>query len=494
MSQMSDTIKKLSVEYESKNGDDTIIIPYEKFNLTQPRDKNEVALTLNNIIIAYTTRKNEQGKVIDQMGEIYSQNNIKIGETVEDGQIKCDLEIITSLIENQQRKLNELIGDFTVAGADTLDNQGRIESFIELVNREIVTMNKEQKEKYDSFKADYERGINDISRESVEGRRNKKDELDKKIENMDIVKNKENAELVKSMAEQDLGFEISKIVPIEDSLFYDNNPDVVRGKAYFSVDTQGRPQIIYSNNGKFEKANGFRDSQNKSSRLAIMTSDDQNIEEKNIYGSLKSERNGVSYAFAYGDYGVPELIEVRPNPNGGLSEVEKGIGRKVQLNNTSYNDINREGNTRDNITRETFKIGHGYSSDGHPISGISRKMQQINDDRNQDGNIEDISPEDLAQNINLRIESAFVRVEQKLKESGIDLDSEEENNIRNELKESMEKDNIVFDDEAVDSYCQKYIKIKEAKEKVEQNKPEKEEDVEEYEGPTLYNTHRRSWM
>lgn len=488
MSKMINTIKSLAEEYELLDNEEVIIMPYESFNLTQPDEKNEVALTLNDIIVACTIKKDESGKIIDQMSQIYSKNGVKIGETVESGQIKCELEIISSLIESQQKKLDELTGNFTVAGASTLDDQGRIESYIELVNREIVTMNKRQKEEYDKLKTEYERDTDTFDDKDIESKRSKKEELDRNVENINIIKNKEDAETVKELAEQDLGFGIQNIVPIEDSLFYENNPSVVNGKAFFSVDTKGKPQIIYSNNGKFEKSDGFQESQNKSSRLPIMTADDKYIQEKNVYGSIKSTRNDIGYAFAYGDYGVPELIEVRPNKNGGLEEVEKGIGRKVTLYNTSYNDINREGNTKNNITRETFRVENGYSTDGHPTEGVSKKVQQINDDRAQDGNIEDITPEDLANNVDLRIQNAYVRIEQKLKQDGVNLTSNDEQEIRLNIKDKIENDNMLFDDEGVDTYCDEYKKTQEIKE------DEREDVEEEQEPPTLYNTHKRPWM
>ena len=123
-------------------------IPYKEFYLTQPSKNNEVALKLENVIMVAKEKIINQYKETIRVFELYDENLQKIGTGVQGEKFIADKEILSSIIETQQRALDKLEGNYKIANIDTMDNEGRIESYFEMVNRKMVVMNEKQKEKY----------------------------------------------------------------------------------------------------------------------------------------------------------------------------------------------------------------------------------------------------------------------------------------------------------------------------------------------------------
>lgn len=451
-------------------------IPYDNFYLTQPRSSNEVAAELKNVILVAKEKIADRYGSVKRVFELYSSEMKKIGVGEQGERFVSDKEILESLLQAQQRQLDELQSGLKVAGIDSIDSQGRIESYFELVNRKLIVMNEEQKEKYDRLKGDYERSITGAS---YDAKIDAKKEFDKKQEeeiNRDNINNKENAAAVKAMASNDLGFEVDKITPIEDDLFYDNNPQVERGRAFLVMDTQRRPQIVRFQGGKMEKAPDFTESIAQTGEADVLRNDDQGIETKHTYGQISKTNNGsdsLSYSIELGDFGEPKLLEQRPNKGAKVEQRDKYLVREVQTNNTDYMDVNREGNTINNVTRETFKE-YGYTDDSHPDS-ISEKKKKISRDQDMNDDKEsDFTPEDLADNVELRLDNAIKKIKAELKEYGIELTSDEEKAIKDDIRATLEDTDIIYCDDVVEKYCEEYVTKRKQE---EQEKKQDSQDV-----------------
>lgn len=451
-------------------------IPYDNFYLTQPRSSNEVAAELKNVILVAKEKIADRYGSVKRVFELYSSEMKKIGVGEQGERFVSDKEILESLLQAQQRQLDELQSGLKVAGIDSIDNQGRIESYFELVNRKLIVMNEEQKEKYDRLKGDYERSITGAS---YDAKIDAKKEFDKKQEeeiNRDNINNKENAAAVKAMASNDLGFEVDKITPIEDDLFYDNNPQVERGRAFLVMDTQRRPQIVRFQGGKMEKAPDFTEAIAETGEADKLTNDNQIIKTEHTYGQTSKTNAGsdsLSYSIILGDFGEPKLLEQKPNKGAKLEQRDKFLGREVQTNNTDYMDVNREGNTINNVTRETFKE-YGYTDDSHPDS-ISEKKKKISRDQDTNDDKEsDFTPEDLADNVELRLDNAIEKIKAELKEYGIELTSDEERAIKDDIRATLEDTDIIYCDDVVEKYCEEYVTKRKQE---EQEKKQDSQDV-----------------
>lgn len=451
-------------------------IPYDKFYLTQPKSSDEVAAELKNVILVAKEKIADRYGSVKRVFELYDSQLRKIGVGEQDERFVSDKEILESLLQAQQRQLDELQSGLKVAGIDSMDNQGRIESYFELVNRKLIVMNEKQKEKYDRLKGDYERTIIGTS---YDAKIDAKKEFDKKQEeeiNKDNINNKENAAAVKEMASNDLGFEVDKITPIEDDLFYDNNPQVERGRAFLVMDTQRRPQIVRFQGGKMEKAPDFTEAIAETGEADVLRNDDQSIETKHTYGQISKTNNGsdsLSYSIELGDFGEPKLLEKRPNKGAKVEQRDRYLVREVQTDNTDYMDVNREGNTINNVTRETFKE-YGYTDDSHPDS-ISNKKKMISRDKDmKDDKESDFTPEDLADSVELRLDNAIERIKAELKETGIELTSDEEKAIKDDIRDTLEDTDIIYCDDVVEKYCEEYVAKREQE---EQEKEQGTQDV-----------------
>jgi hypothetical protein len=451
-------------------------IPYKEFYLTQPSKNNEVALKLENVIMVAKEKIINQYKETIRVFELYDENLQKIGTGEQGEKFIADKEILSSIIETQQRALDKLEGNYKIANIDTMDNEGRIESYFEMVNRKLVVMNEKQKEKYDRLKDNYERNIFDANYDKKVNEKGKFDkEVRDNIENNNI-NNKEDDETMKQIAEQDLGFEVFKMTPIEDDLFYDNNQQIDRYRAFLIVDTEMKPQIVTMKNGKMEKADGFDEATKTTGEAAIMRNDDKKIEQNHTYGEIRKNNNGADsfvYSIEFGTYGDPKLLEMKPNRGSKFEQKNKYLVHEVQTGNTDYEDVNREGNTVKNITRQKFSERPGYNDDSHPNNTSDQNKKIVND---MAGNKEsDFTPEDLAESKTIRLDNALKKVKEELNEQGIKYDSSDMKKIKNDVEQDIEKDEDIFCDEKVEQYVKNFIEYKK-EQKQEQKTPKDKED------------------
>lgn len=453
-------------------------VPYDKFYLTQPESNDEVAAELKNVILVAKEKIVDRYGSVKRIFELYDSQLRKIGVGEQGERFVSDKEVLESLLQSQQRQLDELQCGLKVAGIDSMDNQGRIESYFELVNRKLIVMNEEQKEKYDRLKGDYEGTITGASYDTTIAEKEKFDKNQEEEINKNNINNKENAEAVKAMANNDLGFEVDKITPIEDDLFYDNNPQVERGRAFLVMDTQGRPQIVRFQAGMMEKAPDFSESVAKTGEADVLRNDEQNIETRHTYGQISKTNAGsdsLSYSIELGDFGEPKLLEQRPNKGSKVEQRDRFLVREVQTSNTDYVDVNREGNTVKNVTREAFSE-YGYTDDSHPDS-ISSKKKMISHDKDmKDGKESDFTPEDLADSVDLRLDNAIEKIKTELKKDTIELTSDEEKAVRDDMRNTLEDTDIIYCDDAVKKYCQEYVAKREQEEQ-EKKQEQESQDV-----------------
>lgn len=79
-------------------------IPYKEFYLTQPSKNNEVALKLENVIMVAKEKIINQYKETIRVFELYDENLQKIGTGEQGEKFIADKEILSSIIETQQRR------------------------------------------------------------------------------------------------------------------------------------------------------------------------------------------------------------------------------------------------------------------------------------------------------------------------------------------------------------------------------------------------------
>lgn len=456
----------LNKKFESTERNERLMyaIPYESIPVTAGKSDDEIALTLNNVILVV------REKIIDKYGntergyEIYSENAQRIASTEEDGKIKFDKEILDDLIKSQIKAIED--AGLTPAGADTLDDQGRVESYFEMINRRLVIMNGEQKQKYEQSKLDgrSDECLQKISEKNMSPQKNK-----------EAAKNMEQEEAKKNL-EQDLGIKVHKATLIDDDLFFENNPDIEAQYAFAVLTDDGKLQIVAEKNGKYEPVKGFDQASSESGRTSIIRNDEDKIETKNTYGSIKSTRypDDVRYSIEFGTYGEIKLLEQRRNTGASIDESDKWLSREVETQNTDFSERNLEGNTINNVTRQSFSIEHGYNDDSHYL-GTNKKIKEINEHRDSNGDV-DFNMESLAESTNLKVNEAIEDISNKLKEKGIILTAQNEENIRADLTNQLENTDIVYCDELVKNYSEKFITEKEAEEKEADKEKESEDE------------------
>lgn len=441
-------------------------IPYNSIPITAGKSDDEVALTLNNVILVVKEKKIDQYDSTERNYEIYDENAQKIAMTEDDGRIKFDREILDDLIKSQIKAIED--AGLIPAGADTLDDQGRIESYFEMINRTLVIMNKEQKQKYEEakLKGEGDKCLKDISERNMSPQKNK-----------EVAKNMEQEE-AKNHLEQDLGIKVRKSTLIDDDLFFENNPDIKSQYVFAVLTDDEKLQIVAENNGKFEPVKGFEGSSNQSGRTSIIRNDEEKIETKNTYGSIKSTEHpdDIRYTAELGTYGEIKLLEQKRNTGASLEESDKWLSREVETQNTDFSERNLEGNTINNITRQSFSVEHGYNDDSHYL-GTNKKIKEINKHRNAHGDV-DFNFESLAESTSLKVNEAIEDISNKLKEKGSILNSKDEEKIRADLTNQIENSDIIYCDELIEQYTEEFIKNKKQKDKVKENDSNEKEKTE----------------
>ncbi len=250
-------------------------IPYNSIAITAPKKgSNEIALTLENVVLAVKHRELNDG-TIEKIFEVFNENAKRIIETDTNGKMKFDKEIMHELLKD---KIKMIRGNgLEVAGLTVNeDGKARIESYFEMLGRKLVVMNKEQKERLDNSK-DRAKVLKEISDENIDPEEDK-DAIRKE--------NQKEDERAKNNIARDTGIEASKITRVDDPIFYENNPGIVSRSAYAVLTKSGNLQIVSELNNKFEILDCFENSSDKAGRTKIIRNDDNKIDTKNTYGAI----------------------------------------------------------------------------------------------------------------------------------------------------------------------------------------------------------------
>ena len=448
-------------------------VPYKEMPISVPKKSNEVPLILKDVIVVVKEMLIDRYGNTNRIDEMYDKNANLIGAT--DGNHKMELkredlekldkEIFDDLIKQQIKAIED--AGMEVAGNDSLSSQGKIETYFEMVGRRLVILNEEQEQAFER------------SREHGEGEQYLQDESRKNItptEDEKALKNVEQ-EQARARLEQDLNVEISKATLIDDDLFFQNNPDIKSSYAYAVLTKTGEIQIVAEQDGKYRPVDGFKEATAEAGRADIIRNDEAEIETKNTYGAIESTKNAdYRYALELGQYGEIKLLEQRRYHGATIEESDKWLTREVQTENTNFLDRNLEGNKRENIARNTFDA-QSNNKDANSLGnsdnsgGISDKTKKINEHMTAHGD-GDLTFEQLAASVEQRVNDALPKIENKLKEKGVEISDEEETEIKNDVQEKIEKNNVVFCDEVIEEYCDNFIEEK-AKKEPEEDKDNK---------------------
>lgn len=408
---------------------------YKNLYLTNPSKFNEVSLRLENVYVVIKAQRNKIEKEIN----IYNKDKNLIAKTDSDNRVIYGREITEEILKlkNYIKEMKEQGKNYKLP--DT-DKDGKIITYLDEFDKDLVTMNKFQREKYKELK---------------QNGRNGKNEIKKDIQKNCIENKKENG-MMKNIVSSDLGIkseDIKQVTAIKDDLFYDNNPKVARNNAMLVELKTGEIYVVSTNEkGEYEKTAGFENSTAEHARANIITNDDNKIKEENTYGALYSENNkDVRYVITYGSYGAVKLAEERRitlNKSGETIEQHWTPGREVETDNTLMEDRNREGISQSNTTRNMYMKSKNYD---------------INDEaaRLQKSEGEEITVEDITDESNVRIDNAVEEIKTKLKENGIDISDKDEEKIREDVTNGVIEKDEVYSDETVEDYCKEYENEKE---------------------------------
>ncbi len=146
-----------------------------------------------------------------------------------------------------------------------------------------------------------------------------------------------------------------------------------------------------------------------------------------------------------------------------MEESDKYISREVQTDNTNFADRNLEGNENaKNVTARTFQQSRGYKEGKYygnveNVGGIS----DIGKELKEHGDSVDFTMEATATDIGQRVDNAMELIKNEMEERSQEISSDEEEKIRNDLEEKLDKPDSIFCPEDAKEYCDEYIKEKE---------------------------------
>lgn len=425
-------------------------LPYDQFYITNSDKDDEVGFAKQDIYIAVKQLQDSEGK-IKRLFELYDNEMNKFAETGEDGRLKYDKEITDELVKMKQllQKQNEEQGtNFEIAG---LDKEGELEAYMQMMNREIVSLTAEQKKELDNKeKNPKDRGLD-----------NKVDEQAKEAMDEKEQKTQEVAE--------DLGIDpqdIYQINQIRDDSFL-RSEGIKNGEELSAIKTRDGALKMVSKNaeGKFEESPDFKNSTNEMGRTTYATNEYNNMKETNTYGAIYFANDPNKRLSArIGQYGELEVIKqerVTSNPGGETMNNDEtwSPGVLVQSDNTATSDLD---------------LGGRYSTNKVVFNKIDRDNIRMNEEsatiREHGG--ENLTVKDIA-NDSTRGIATFERVKVELNKRGIELTSQE----KEELQQKFEQKGVTFCKDEVETFCDKYEKYKENKENKE-NKEQQENDPE----------------
>ncbi|MBO5179503.1 MAG: hypothetical protein J6B87_04060 [Clostridia bacterium] len=451
-------------------------VPYNSLPVTSPKNENEEAIVLENIILAVKERIIDEYGTTARIFELYTEDGEKIGGTDEDGRMIYDKEIMDELIKEKIRIIRE--SGKEPAGLDSLNS---VESVFDMIGRQLVVMNEEEKERLDSSK-DRRLCLAELTDEH-----DKRDESDMtqeadQSEDYDL-QNPEQENMAMEQMSQDLGIDVHKITKIDphDGAFWENNPDIKTRDAYAALTTDGRLQIVGNNNGKFEPVDGFSDPSNESGRTTVIKNDEDNLHDnvRNTYGALYSTRNpNMRYTLEYGQYGEIKLVEQIRLGSGAIEQSDKYVSREVANSNTDFMEQNLEGNeSSDNITVRTFRQYRGINRDSKVYGNSNGRggTSEIGHTMKNDGH-RDYTMQQFSADEDSRVVSAFGEIVDELNSRNISLDPDEEDTLVQKLRNYLKNNDKIVCKEEVIEYANEIQLNKQIEERKTQNQDVSDQD------------------
>lgn len=438
--------KKIIQEMEDiENERFLYIIPYKEFYLTNPNKSNEIAIPLKDIYIAFKQVIDDENNVKRKF-EIYNSDLEQIGYTDENNRLIYDKEITETIIQ-AKNKIKEIMEDGKVAD---LDKNGNIEVYFEMINKKLVTLDRYQKARLERIKSN-----KSIKKEVEQGLENKVD-----VE-------KEDFEERKKLVAQNLDIEgvkpedIDSTTVIRDELFYLNNPECKDNIIAAKLKDGRLLMLTQTDDGRFVQDEAFDNPTNEQGRTSVMTTDTAAIEEHNTYGAIyRKDNKNIRYVTKYDN--VTGEIQIL---------MQKRITQNESGQTISDNDYWSPSveiitdNTAEHIRSE--REGKGISSD-NTIRNMWNQRTNENYRMNRESariinnEGETITPENITDEENTRINTAIENVKNEMKSRGKNLSNDEMEKIKNDIK-AMNK--VGLSKENIKNYCDSFEKQQEQNEK-----------------------------
>lgn len=480
--------KELATRYNDDDSREivTSMQKYKSIPITVPTGNNEVGLVLEDVILLTKLKSLKNGEKV-QIYELFEKNGLKILETQEDGKIKVDREIFEDLVKDKIRVIEE--AGYNVAG---IDKDGKIESYLELINGKVTAINKEQKERLDNAE-DRNIIMDDIDIETANAEpdrnttRNKSiTDKQKQIDEQQKKEKEESEQQQQQKMNQDLGFSIFKMTKIDDPIFRMNNPQT-RGKDLYAVLTHnGELRLVTKSGNHYEKAEGFKDSGNATGRTTKIVNDDDSLEDNeiNTYGEIyPTNRSDVRYTAEIAPDGRIKFVEQIKYEGAKISKADEWISREVESSNTNYLDKNREGaENSKNITARTFNRAstntdasrYGNSDGKGGVYEVGKAMKDNKPTRT--------TMESMAADPNQRFDKAKEMVMESYKKSNEVLSNEKEDMVDEKLKKVLDEIDEPFTEETADKVRKDVGREVAEKHRQEHKNDEHEQDSEQEEG------------
>lgn len=458
-------IEEINNKHESEESVEKFmyVLPYKSIPVTMPSTESELPIILNDVALA-VKQKELDGDII-RIFELYDIDAKKIMETYDDGKVEFNKEILEDLIQQKVDAITQAgyeAAGVTVKDDGTLDSS--IESYFELIEKRLVVLNKEQKERLEKSN-DRAATLSDIANENLDAEEDKSDN------------EKNGEEQQNKKIEEEAGIDsIHKKVKMKDNIFEQNT----KAHDVEAVLTHsGKLEFVKNKNGKYEKAEEFSEGTDETDRLAIARKDDKKMDVKNTYGKVKAKNSDTTYSVMYDQYGGIQVAESIETANGkGIGAVSGNkVSREVRSNNTNYTDINFEGDdSKNNITAETFKRhstnrNASYYGDTNGNGGVAEITENIK----KHGEPIDFTMEGFSADASLRINEAINMVEDELEDRGIAINDEEEKKLQERLKGYLGNSSHVFCKEEAEQYANEIQQNRNNKDKEEnEDKDDKE--------------------
>lgn len=445
MDAVIDAIQNDVIERAKNGRASDFIVSFEKYKslpVTSPLKSNEVGFILTEVVLIEKVRTLEDGTQIS-LYDVYDMKGRKVLETQENGHMKFDREIMEDLIKDKVNVLEQ--EGYSFAGINSMDKNGTIESSFERINGKIIALNKDQKKRLDES-LDRTLVMDDIDRTTANPELDASDESKNRSHDIKEQERKQSEQddinNAKVAIQEDLGFNISEIEKVDDTIFKWNNPQTIGKDIYVALTDKNELKFLEkTENGGYKEVEGFERSSSASGRTTKIVNDDDMLydNEVNTYGEIyPSNRDGVRYTIEK-SRGSIKLIEQREYNGAKMSETDKWVSREVTTSNTDYIDVNREGAyNSNNITARTFNMSSSYKEasidGGFSGKGGVRAVGDAVKNKPTNTNMESMAPDS-----NLRLEAAKKMVADVANKEGASLDPDTELAVNEHLKKIVEE-------------------------------------------------------